>query len=293
MSRSAKHGKKGKDKRHAKDHAEDVPQGEKEGALAFQVLSEQNTKEILGLSIEDIQRKLAELFSLTQHSVDLKDGAILDYFTCGVYWAKGMSFTLRQTSGFFTLLHTLLENVKDHHLSLVDNMKAFKKMMSGIGVESPLSSGGLDFFDVDHAKLISDYVFTSFFQHYKLYEFVFSHTQAEEIIGADLDIEVAKPSELPYPAPLDEGVSEEMYQSYIATPPPSPEPVVVPEVKIDPIETETNIFEELTVDDVREVVESVAQEMLTGLQTELLKKLRNKEGDILARINKIHQVAET
>lgn len=48
----------------------------------------------------------------------------------------------------------------EHHLSLVDNMKAFKKMVSGIGVESPLTSGGLDFFDVDHAKLISDYVFT-------------------------------------------------------------------------------------------------------------------------------------
>lgn len=28
--------------------------------------------------------------------------------------------------------------------------------------------------------------FSSFFQHYKLYEFVFSHTQAEEIIGADV-----------------------------------------------------------------------------------------------------------
>ena len=36
-----------------------------------------------------------------------------------------------------------------------------------------------------------------------------------------LAIEVAPPFDLPWPAPLDEGVSEDVYNTYIATPPPT------------------------------------------------------------------------
>ena len=41
-----------------------------------------------------------------------------------------------------------------------------------------------------------------------------------------LEIEVAKPAAMPFPPPLDEGVEEGLNMSYIATPPPSPEPEV-------------------------------------------------------------------
>ena len=39
-------------------------------------------------------------------------------------------------------------------------------------------------------------------------------------------MEVAKPADVPFPPPLDEGVTEEMHSLYIATPPPTPSPEV-------------------------------------------------------------------
>ena len=39
-------------------------------------------------------------------------------------------------------------------------------------------------------------------------------------------METAEPADMPWPPPLDEGVSEEIHTLYIATPPPTPTPQV-------------------------------------------------------------------
>ena len=62
------------------------------------------------------------------------------------------------------------------------------------------------------------------FQHYKLFQFVFSHTQAEEIIGLDLTCELVLPADVPYPPPLAEGLPHSVWEKYIKTPPPTPPP---------------------------------------------------------------------
>ena len=57
-------------------------------------------------------RKLCEFFKLTESSTDLREAAILDYYTSAVWWAKEQGFTEQQMSGFFTAIHTLLDNIK-------------------------------------------------------------------------------------------------------------------------------------------------------------------------------------
>ena len=42
-----------------------------------------------------------------------------------------------------------------------------------------------------------------------------------------LSVEVAKAADVPFPPPLNEGVTEEMHSLYIATPPPTPTPEVI------------------------------------------------------------------
>ena len=41
-----------------------------------------------------------------------------------------------------------------------------------------------------------------------------------------LEVEVAKAADVPFPPPLDEGVTTDMFQDYIKTPPPTPSPEV-------------------------------------------------------------------
>ena len=60
---------------------------------------------------------MAEILEITEHPVHPKAGATLDYFTSGVWWAKEQNFTAEQTSAFFTVLHTLLDNIKGIHLT--------------------------------------------------------------------------------------------------------------------------------------------------------------------------------
>ncbi|XP_078310213.1 ciliary-associated calcium-binding coiled-coil protein 1-like isoform X2 [Crassostrea virginica] len=279
-------------------------------SFAYKILSQEQCTDLLSLDISDIQNKLCEIFKLSNHCTDLQDAATLDYYTSAVWWGKQQSFTTQQLSGFFTMVHTLFANVKDQHMHLVDNMKEMQKMLRGIEPEYPdIKSAGMDFFNLQQAKSISQYMFTSLFQHYKLFEFMFSHTQAEEIIGTDLEIEVAKPAAMPFPPPLDEGVEEGLHTSYIATPPPSPEPetsepdiiIVEQETEVDesaksteppPVE-DIDAFSELTPQDVLEVVESVTKDLMSGLQLDLAAKLREKENNLIQRINKIHKVAET
>lgn len=50
----------------------------------------------------------------------------------------------------------------EKHLSLVENLKEMKKMLVGIGAESgpDMQYGGLEFFDVNQAKEITNYLYT-------------------------------------------------------------------------------------------------------------------------------------
>eukprot|EP00058_Branchiostoma_floridae_P023607 XP_002609097.1 hypothetical protein BRAFLDRAFT_91070 [Branchiostoma floridae] len=111
----------------------------------------------------------------------------------------------------------------EKQMSLVDNLKELKKMLVGIGQETPEVTGGLDFFNTDQAKLLTDYITKSLFQHYKLYQYMFTLEQDEMVIGTELSIEVAPPADIPFPPPLDEGMKEAVYLEHVAPPPPPPE----------------------------------------------------------------------
>ncbi|XP_060603662.1 ciliary-associated calcium-binding coiled-coil protein 1-like isoform X5 [Ruditapes philippinarum] len=270
--------------------------GDDKESMAFKVLTQEQTNELLPMNVNQIQDKLKEIFNLENNAIDITQASILDYYTSAVYWGIQQKFTAQQLSGFFTVMHTLLENIKEKHLSMTENSVEFSKMLAGIGVDE-VKSGSLDFFSVKEAKVVSQYVYTTLFQHYRLFLFMFTHSQAEEIIGTDLEVEVAKAADVPFPPPLDEGVSADLFQDYIKTPPPTPSPEPEEE-KPDPNKeledqvSQSDLFAELTPEDVREVVESVTKEMLGNLQSEIALKLQDKESQIIQRINKIHKVAE-
>ena len=57
-------------------------------------------------------RKLSKLMELQNCDTDLKDAALSDYYTSGFWWGKEKGYSVQQLSGFFTVLHTLMENIK-------------------------------------------------------------------------------------------------------------------------------------------------------------------------------------
>ena len=57
-------------------------------------------------------RKIAEVMNITEYVTDLKAATVLDYYVAAFWWAKEQNFNVEQLSAFFTVVHTLLENIK-------------------------------------------------------------------------------------------------------------------------------------------------------------------------------------
>lgn len=286
---------------------------ESKDSLAWKVLSDAQTKEIIETeNVDQVQEKVQSFLQITQHECDLREASILDYYVSALWWTKEQQFNNEQMSAFFTVAHMTLENIKEKQMNVVDNIQEFKRLFAGIDVDKSEASGGLECFDMAQAKAITDYFYTSVFQHYKLYEFMFSATQAEEIIGTDLLVEVAPPSERPWPPPLEEAVAVGVHQEFIATPPATPEPqqtegspsdaaegAEITEADQDhlsssgDVEKEAELLAQLSTEEVKAIMQEVCDEMLSGLQVEVAQKIRDKENAFIARINKIHKVAES
>uniref|UniRef100_A0A8C8AQ04 CBCO1 protein n=1 Tax=Otus sunia TaxID=257818 RepID=A0A8C8AQ04_9STRI len=125
--------------------------------------------------------KLEEFLDFKQLKTSLKEAILLDYYTAGFWWAKEMNFSLIQLSGFMDLLNFLLENLSDKHMTLVDNLKELGRALAGIGETDSERSGDLNFFSIEQAKAVIDYLSISLFKHYKLYEYLF-HSHGEELV---------------------------------------------------------------------------------------------------------------
>ncbi|XP_072177346.1 ciliary-associated calcium-binding coiled-coil protein 1-like [Diadema setosum] len=284
---------------------------EKDDSLAWKVLTNTQVQDLMGLpNVEEVEKKIAQILQLTNYAIDLKEATLLDYYVSAFWWAKEEGFDAQQTSGFFTVVHTLMSNVKDN-LSASQNLEAFRNMLVGIGTESSETNGGLDFLNVKQAKLIGDYLESTLFQHYSLYYFLHHVEREEQIVCTDLCVEVLPPASMPYPPPLDEGLEEAVFIKHLAPPVPTEEEEK--ETAGDkPEETEPqtgdgsgdsaqendadvtkDILAGVTVAEVQDVFDKVAKEMFAGLQDEIALKLREREADIITRINRIHKIAET
>ncbi|XP_035748445.1 ciliary-associated calcium-binding coiled-coil protein 1 [Egretta garzetta] len=171
-----------------------------------------------GQNVEGVQKKLEEFLNFKQLKTSLKEAVLLDYYTAGFCWAKEMNFSLIQLSGFMDLLNFLLENLSDKHMTLGDNLKELGKAMAGIGETDSERSGDLNFFSIEQAKAVIDYLNISLFKHYKLYEYLFHSPREEFVISNEYVIELAQPAVPPFPAPLEEGMPLDIYSSFIISP---------------------------------------------------------------------------
>ncbi|GFS06273.1 coiled-coil domain-containing protein 189 [Elysia marginata] len=279
---------------------EEDESSKKASALAYQVLSKEDSDELLGMSAVEMESKLLEILQL-KPTTCLRDAAALDYFVGAMYWAKQKDFNNEQLSGFFTVVHGLLNKIKNEKASIVELLKEFRKNLIGIGADlgSDIESGGMEFFSLEQATAITDFLQSTLWQHYKLYELMFTQNQEEEIVGSNLSIEVPMPASTPFPPPLDEGILETTYREFMSLPTPSSSEVQEGEKSEEeaaesvsaelPAEA-ADLFEKLTPEDVKGIIEEVSKEFLENLQTGVENKIRGTENAVLARINKIHNI---
>ncbi|KTG43540.1 hypothetical protein cypCar_00021544 [Cyprinus carpio] len=165
--------------------------------------------------MDQVQLQFEDILNFENHQTCVKEAALLEYFVSGFWWAKEMNFNSQQISFIMALLQQLLDNIKNKQSSFADNFKAFTQTVLATR-QSPSSETKASFlFTTDQIKAITDYFKTSLFQHYRLYEYLFTHRE-KQLLKTEKCIEVIDPAESA--APLEEGMSADLYFHYMAPP---------------------------------------------------------------------------
>ncbi|XP_030060698.1 ciliary-associated calcium-binding coiled-coil protein 1 isoform X2 [Microcaecilia unicolor] len=168
------------------------------------------------LDVDGVQKQLEEFLNFKQCETSLMESILLDYYVSGFWWAKEMNFTLQQMSDFMALIRLMLDNLEHEQMSLEDNIQELWDSLVGEEQSYSEISSGLAVFNVDQTKAIIDYLKTSLFQHYKLYQFIFYCPRSEVVLGVEEMIEIVNPTNMHFPAPLEEGIPCDMYSQRIA-----------------------------------------------------------------------------
>ncbi|XP_023392408.1 ciliary-associated calcium-binding coiled-coil protein 1 isoform X2 [Pteropus medius] len=205
-----------------------------------------------------------------------------------------MDFSIIQYSKFMTLLDMLLHNLRTLHMSLEDSLKWLGEVMAEIGPSQLQKNEKWNVFDIKQAKAIIDYLKISLFQHYKLYEFLFYSTREEIVIGTEQTIEVVKPSGCLFPNPLEEGISFDIYSTFIEPPATLDTEMKGSDHEKGPEESQpetstsdTDPLAGFTIEDVKSVLGQVTDDILIGIQNEINEKLQIQEEAFNARIEKL------
>ncbi|XP_012618207.1 ciliary-associated calcium-binding coiled-coil protein 1 isoform X1 [Microcebus murinus] len=267
---------------------------EPEKILSPDFLSVAQITALLTENIDGVQEKLGTFLNFKNIQTCLKDAILLDYYVSGFLWAREKEFSIIQYSKFFTLLNMLLHNLKTQHMSLEDSIKWVGEVMAEIGPAHSQKCTKGNVFDIKQANAIVDYLKISLFQHYKLYEFMFFSAREEIVIGAEQVIEVVNPTGSLFPAPLEEGISFDIYSTYIEPPPTLDTEIKDLDQEQQPEEsqpeTDTSDVDPLagfTIEDVKSVLGQVTEGILMGVQTEINEKLQIQEEAFNARIEKL------
>uniref|UniRef100_A0A8C5SFU0 Ciliary associated calcium binding coiled-coil 1 n=1 Tax=Laticauda laticaudata TaxID=8630 RepID=A0A8C5SFU0_LATLA len=190
-----------------------------EEEMAWKFLSLAEISIMLEQDIAGVEKSLEEFLNLKHRLTSLTEAVLLDYYVSGFWWAKGLEFSSVQIGGFLTLLNLLLDNLETYHMSLEENIQELASAMAGIGLSNSEISGGFEFFTIDQAKAIINYVKSSLFQHYTLYKYLFHSPREELVIGDEKVVELVKPAKTPFPAPLEEGLASDIYSKFLALTP--------------------------------------------------------------------------
>ncbi|KAI1886921.1 hypothetical protein AGOR_G00200750 [Albula goreensis] len=218
------------------DLNENDANGKENLCTEWKLLSLDKVNILLALTVEEVQLEMEDILSLKQRQTCVKEAALIDYFVSGFWWAKEMNFTCQQISCFMALLQLLLDNIREKQMSLVDNFTELTKVISGM--RRPMSPNTFSpLFDVDQAISITDYLKSSLFQHYKLYEFLFTQPREELLFTMEEHIEVISTGD--FVAPLEEGMPADVFFDYMTQAPLKQAEEVIKEVEQHDAELKT------------------------------------------------------
>ncbi|KAI8513162.1 hypothetical protein Bbelb_098010 [Branchiostoma belcheri] len=124
-------------------------------------------------SADDLRSILGQIFGMSDHRDNLKNGVLMDLFVYTILYARRQNFNKEQTSAFFSIVkRTHGVCVETPFGNVQECYNYFTELLLCHGTKRPPFS--VDLFDADQVRNITDYVVNTYFRHFKLYKYVFT-----------------------------------------------------------------------------------------------------------------------
>ncbi|KAF7646347.1 hypothetical protein LDENG_00189250 [Lucifuga dentata] len=186
-------------------------QPEEAALLQWDALTHQQIRDAAKKTAEDVKTEFVEILGFRNHQTCMKEAALLDYYVCGFWWTKEKNFSPAQTSFTMAVLHMLLANIREKQLGFVDNLMEFAKALADVGRSSSSDGDTTSLFHREEATELMDYIRSSLFQKYRLYEFLLSNTREERQISTERTVELLTADDAF--KPLEEGMPAHLYSN--------------------------------------------------------------------------------
>lgn len=134
-------------------------------------ITKSQSEELLTLKNPHTLRSLLRSIFITTPTDD-KDEVVLDFYTHHIHFCIQHSFSLEKLSCFLGIMDFLFHKSLNSKLLPTTAFEIFKRVLEKHCMQRPPFSIGI--FTRENAAIITEYVVSTFFRHYLLYEYAFT-----------------------------------------------------------------------------------------------------------------------
>ncbi|KAI8799436.1 flagellar C1a complex subunit C1a-32-domain-containing protein [Cladochytrium replicatum] len=167
--------------------------------LTWSVLTPSQLADIEGSTVELGLAKLGSCMGLSAWKEDLQSNAALSFHYSNVQFSKENNFTPEQTAALLSIMKFTVDKSIEKGLTMSESLSMFKQLLLSHNRSpstrctggSVAESGGptWDLFGTPETKAVMKLAMSTIFQHYRLYQAVFSTEQEKEVIKCTVSIE--------------------------------------------------------------------------------------------------------
>lgn len=239
----------------------------------FSNLSTKDLTELTKYDVFELEIKLAVLLGESQFGKDLKYGAVIDCFTNIFLFGNEITLSITQLSWLLNTQEHLL-NLCEQGTSLSNNISLLHELIFSLPENQ----------NQETSKLILDFLLKSFYQHYHLYQHMLTKTQQTVQLNKIIDVETV-PTTQTFPCPLEESILESLYEEYLNPKPKEDDEKSAEEnpsktssvTESQPIDDVTTLLASLKPDELRKLIQDIAESKFNSFKVEMEGKISDKE----------------
>lgn len=226
-------------------------------------LSQEQIADLLESDSEASAIKMAAFMGISNWREDLQMNINLSFLLNAFYSAKEFGLSPGQISAFVGIMKITMEKSMEKGLTHIKSIELFRKVMANHSIIFPGSEEQVPVFGPTEISVLIQHAVSGIFQHYRLFQYVFSMEQEK------MDIEVKVTVEKPQSAtPLIEAVTLEAYEA---------EQAKLRQQQLEELETRArlemerdasvpNPFDVLSSDEIKSVATDVVIDLLKGMR---------------------------